>query len=114
MNEDRSTGMLLGCHPTGASFRSRMKLQKGDCCIAGTSLDLARGRLLGDAEQQADHQIAPEQPEELFGKFGRTACEQSRRLGPSHDFTQGGAPRLASYSVERTGHFGSMDCLGDR
>src|SRR6266436_6689707 len=58
-----------------------MKLQEGGRCVAGTSCDFAGGRSLGDAEKQADHQIAPEQPGELLGKFGRTACEQSGRLG---------------------------------
>jgi len=64
-----------------------MKLQEGGCGLAGTSRDFAGVRSLGDAEQQADHQMAPEQPGELLGKFGRTACEQSGRLGPGHDFT---------------------------
>src|SRR5260370_39258855 len=91
-----------------------MKLQEGGCGVAGTSRDFAGVRSLGDAEQQANHQIAPEQPGELLGKFGRTAFEQSRRLGPGHDFTQGGAACLASYRVERTRHFGGLDRLGDR
>jgi hypothetical protein len=58
-----------------------MKLQEGNCCLAGTSRNFARRRSLGDAEQRADHQIAPEQSGELLGKFGRPACEQSGRLG---------------------------------
>src|SRR6202790_5064989 len=91
-----------------------MKLQEGGCSVAGTSSDSAGGRSLGDAEEQADHQIAPEQPGELLGKFGRTAREQSGRLGLGHDFTQGGAACLASYRVERTRHFGGLDRLGDR
>src|SRR5260370_2305166 len=91
-----------------------MKLEKSGCGFAGTSRDFAGVRSLGDAEQQADHQIAPEQPGELLGKFGRTAFEQSRRLGPGHDFTQGGAACLASYRVERTRHFGGLDRLSDR
>src|SRR5712664_2612015 len=95
-------------------IRWRMKLQEGSCGVAGTSRDFAGGRSLGDAEQQADHQMAPEQPGELLGKFGRAACEQSGRLCPGHDFTQGGAACLASYRVERTRHFGGLDRLGDR
>src|SRR6266853_2899654 len=91
-----------------------MKLQEGGCGVAGTSRDFAGVRSLGDAEQQVDHQMAPEQPGELLGKFGRTACEQSGRLGLGHDFTQGGAACLASYRVERTRHFGGLDRLGDR
>ena len=83
-----------------------MKLQEGGCGIAGTSRDFAGVRTLDDIEQQADHQIAPEQPGELPGKFGRMAREQSGRLGLGHDFTQGGAACLASYRVERTRHFG--------
>jgi hypothetical protein len=35
-----------------------MKLQEGGCGVAGTSSDFAGIRSLGDAEQQADHQIA--------------------------------------------------------
>src|SRR5712691_1171656 len=91
-----------------------MKLQEGSRCVAGTYRDFAGVRSLGDAEQQADHQIAPEQPGELLSKFGGTACEQSGRLGPGHDFTQGGAACLASYRVERTRHFWGLDRLGDR
>src|SRR5260370_33306591 len=91
-----------------------MKLQEGGCGVAGTSRGFARVRSLGDAEQQADHQMAPEQPGELLGKFGRTSCEESGRLGSGHDFTQGGAACLASYRVERTRHFWSLDHLGDR
>ena len=90
-----------------------MKLQEGGCGVAGTSRDFAGVRSLGDAEQQADHQIAPEQPGELLGKFGVTAREQSGRLGLGHDFTQGGTTCLASYRVERTRHFGGLDSLGD-
>src|SRR5258708_6530280 len=91
-----------------------MKLQEGGCGVAGTSRDFEGVRSLGDAEQQADHQIAPEQPRELLGKFGRTAREQTGRLGLGHDFTQGGAACLASYRVERMRHFGGLDRLGDR
>src|ERR1700730_2182448 len=91
-----------------------MKLQEGGCRAAGTSRDFARFRSLGDAEQQADHQIAPEQPGELLGKFGRTPFEQSGRLGLGHDFTQGSAACLASYRVERTRHFWGLHRLADR
>src|SRR5258708_39113104 len=91
-----------------------MKLQEGGCGIAGTSRDFAGVRSLGDAEQQADYQMAPEQPGELLGKFGRTASEQSGRLGPGHDFTQGRAACLAPYRVERARHFGGLDRLADR
>src|ERR1700722_11209359 len=91
-----------------------MKLQEGGGGVAGTSRDFAGVRSLRDAEQQADHQMAPEQPGELLGKFGRTACKQSGRRGSGHDFTRGGAACLASYRVERTRHFWSLDHLGDR
>src|ERR1700738_5328823 len=91
-----------------------MKLQEGGWGGAAPYPVFAGFRSLGDAEQQADHQIAPEQPGELLGKFGRTAREQSGRLGLGHDFTQGGAACLASYRVERTRHFGGLDRLGDR
>src|ERR1700722_8494309 len=108
------TGMALGRLLKTLVPRWRMKLQEGGCGGAGTSRDFARVRSLGDAEQQADHQKAPEQPTELLGKFGRTAREQSGSLGLGHDFTQGGAACLASNRVERTCHFGGLDCLGDR
>src|SRR6202008_1947652 len=91
-----------------------MKLQKGGCGVAGTSRDFAGVPALGDAEQQADHQIAPEQPGELLGKFGWTAREESGRVGLGHDFTQGDAACLASYRVERTCHFGGLNRLADR
>jgi hypothetical protein len=91
-----------------------MKLQKGGCGVAGASRDFAGVRSLGDAEQQADHQIAPKQPGELLGKFGRTACEQSGSLGARHDFAQGGAACLASRRVERTRHFRGLDRPGNR
>ena len=91
-----------------------MKLQEGGCGVAGTSRDFAGAGSLGDAEQQADHQIAPEQPGELLGKFGRTAIEKSGRLSPSHELTQRGTTRLAPYGVQRLRHLGRMDRLGDR
>src|SRR5580693_4479297 len=50
-----------------------MKLQEGGCGVTGTSSNFAGIRALGDAEQQADQQIAPQQPSELPGKFGRTS-----------------------------------------
>src|SRR5260370_18183686 len=91
-----------------------MKLQEGGCGVAGTSSNVGWVRLLGEAEQEADQQIAPEQPSELRGKFGRTSSEESGPLGSGHDFTQGGTACLASYRVERTRHFGGLDHLGDR
>src|SRR5260370_177702 len=90
-----------------------MKLQEGGCGVAGTSRDFAGVRSPDDAEQQADHHIAPEQPGELLGKFGRTACEHAGRLGARHDFAQGGAACLASRRVERTRHFRGLDRLGN-
>jgi hypothetical protein len=91
-----------------------MKLQEGGRGVAGTSSDFAGVRSLGDSEQQADLQIAPEEPGELLGKFGRTSCEQSGRLSSGHDFAQGGATSLACYRVERTRYFGGVGHLGDR
>src|ERR1700734_1550117 len=91
-----------------------MKFEEGGGGGAGTSRDFEGVRSLSDAEQQADHQIAPEQPGELLSKYGRTACEQSRHLGQGHDFMQGGAASLASYRVERTRHLGGLHSLGDR
>jgi hypothetical protein len=57
-----------------------MKLKEGGCGAAGTCGDFARAGSLGDTEQQADQQIAPEQSKELLGKFGRVAIEQSGLL----------------------------------
>jgi hypothetical protein len=37
-----------------------MKLQEVGCGVTGTLSDFARVRSLGDAEEQADLQIAPE------------------------------------------------------
>src|SRR5215471_16528641 len=72
-----------------ARYSLAMKLQEGGCGVVCTSRNFPGGRSLGDAEQQADQQIAPQQPDELPGKFGRTAREQSGRLSLVHDFTQG-------------------------
>src|ERR1700751_326433 len=91
-----------------------MKLQEGGCGVAGSSRDLAGARSLGDAEQQADQQKAPEKPSELLGKFFGTASEQAGRLGLGHDFAQGSVACLASYRVEHTRHFGGLDRLSDR
>ena len=51
-----------GTYASGPSLMrfSLVKLQEGGCGVAGTYRDFARVRSLGDAEQQADHQIAPE------------------------------------------------------
>src|SRR6185295_11013952 len=91
-----------------------MKFEEDSCCVAGTCRDFPGVRSLSDAEQQADHQVAPEQPGELRSKFGGTACEQSGLLRLNHDFTQGGAACLASYRVKRMRHFRGLDRLGDR
>src|SRR5580698_10882984 len=91
-----------------------MKLQEGGGGGASSCRDFVGVRSLDDAEEQADHQIAPEQAGELLGKFGGTSPEQSRLLGSGHDFTQGGAACLASYRVERPRHLGGLDRLGDR
>jgi hypothetical protein len=58
-----------------------MKLQEGGCGVAGKYRDFAGIWSRGDAKQQADHQIAPKQPGELLGKFGRTPREQPGRQG---------------------------------
>jgi hypothetical protein len=52
-----------------------MKLRKGVRGGARTSRDVAWIRSLGDAEQQTDHQIAPQQSAELLSKVGCTAIE---------------------------------------
>src|SRR5215472_10009614 len=90
-----------------------MKLQEGGCGVAGTFSDFAGIRSLGDAEQQVDLQIPPEEPRELLGKFGWTSCEQAGRLGPGHYLAQGAAASLACDGVKRTRHFGGVGHLGD-
>src|SRR5215470_18417615 len=91
-----------------------MKLKKGSCGVEGTFSEFAGIRSLGDAEQQADLQILPEEPRELLGKFGWTSCEQCGRPRPVHDFAQSAAASLACYRVKRTRHFGGVGHLGDR
>src|SRR5205823_5289860 len=71
-------------------------------------------RSRGDAEQQADHQVSPEQSTELLGEFGRTPIEKSRRVSSSHDLTEGSAKRLAPQRVECLRNLGRMNRLGDR
>ena len=83
-----------------------MKLQEGGCGVADTSRDFARARSLGDAEQQANHQIPPEQPCELLGKFGGTAIEQSGCLGACHDLRN--AARLISRPIESSARATSL------
>lgn len=58
-------------------FGRGMKLKERGRCVASARRELACARSLGYAEQQTHQQIAPQQPAELFGKFGRTACEKS-------------------------------------
>src|SRR5215471_17658226 len=99
MNGASRTREEVGSWPGENLVRSRharsSRAESGSCCVAGTSRDFAGVGSLGDAEQQADLQIAPEQPGELLGKFGRTSREQSGRLGLGHDFTQSGAACVA-------------------
>ena len=90
-----------------------MQTQERGRGIAGAFCDCAGTRLLGDAEQQVHHQIAPEQAPELLAHFYRIAIEQSGRPSPSHDPTKGGAARLAPYGVEGARHFGRMHRVGD-
>src|ERR1051326_8569818 len=91
-----------------------MKLQEGGGRVVGTSRDFVGVRPLGDAEQQVDQQMSPEQSGELLGKFRRMARKQSGRLSLGHDFTGGGAASLAPSRLERPRHFGSLARLGDR
>jgi hypothetical protein len=91
-----------------------MKLKEGNCGAAGTCRDFARAGSFGDTEQQADQQIAPEQSNELLGKFGRATVEQSGFLGAGHEFSQRRAARLTPYRIEGPRHLRGMDGLGDR
>ena len=91
-----------------------MKLKEGGGSIAGTRRDFAWARPLGDAEQQADHQTAPQQPAELFGQFDRMAIDESGRLSLGHDLTQGDATRFAPYRVERSRDLRRADRIGNR
>lgn len=45
--------------PCDSGSNDRMELQKRCCGVAGASGEFARVRSLGDAEQQADQQVAP-------------------------------------------------------
>jgi hypothetical protein len=54
-----------------------MKLQEGRGGAAGTLPALARARSVGDAQEEADKEIAQEQAAELLCKFGRLAIQQS-------------------------------------
>jgi hypothetical protein len=65
---------------------------------------ISRGRRVDDAEQQADHQVAPEQSGELLGHVRRTAAEQSAGLGLGHDRRQGGAAGLVPEGMQRAGN----------
>src|SRR5262249_42988565 len=53
-------GLVPGASGSWLCSRWWIKLQEGGCGVAGTFSDFAGIRSLGDAEQQADHQIAPE------------------------------------------------------
>src|SRR5690242_15177866 len=90
-----------------------MEFQEVSSGLSSTSRDFAGSRSLGDAEEQTDHQIAPEQADELLSKLGGTTGEQSCRLSPAHDCTQDGASGLPSYRVDRAGNFGRPDRFAD-
>ena len=79
--------LKLGCWliDTPGLVPPRIEFQEGCGSIAGASRDLARARPLGDAKQQAHHQVAKEQPGKLLGHPGRVAAEKSGRLRPGHD-----------------------------
>src|SRR6185312_1573646 len=91
-----------------------MKPQKGRCRAASAFLQRAWPRALGDAEQQTDHQIGPQQSAELLGELTRTAVQKSRRPSPGHDLAQGGIARFPSYGIESLRHLRRTDGFGDR
>ena len=72
------------------------------------------GRPLDNAQQQVEHQAAPQQAEQPLGHFDRVAVEQTRRPAPLHDSSQGSAARLAAKGVERPGDLGRARRLGNR
>lgn len=90
-----------------------MELKEGGRGVACTRRNFAGVGPLGDAEQQADQQIAPEQSDELVGKFRRVALQQSGFLRLGHDFSQGDTTRFAPYRIERPRHLGRVDGLGN-
>ena len=92
----------------------RMYTQKCLRGIASARLDRARARPLCDAEEQTDHQIAPEQSRELLREFWRAAIDQSGLARLRHDLAQCGPARLAPKRVERVCHLGRSACLRDR
>ena len=62
---------------TSALFPLRMELKERGCRIAGSFGNFALRWSLGDPQQQADHQISPQQAGELLAKFSRIARQQS-------------------------------------
>jgi hypothetical protein len=102
--------------PRRSCWRSRHRMQPEKCGpgIAGARFDRAGVRSLGDAEQLADHQIAPEESGELPGEVRRAAVDQSGRARLGHDVAQGGAARLMPHRIERPRHLRRLDRLGDR
>jgi hypothetical protein len=92
----------------------RIELQEGGRGVASASSELPGTRPIDDAKQQADHQVAPQQPGEVLGHFEGIAAQDSGPLGPGHYFPQGAPARLASYRVQCPRDFGCADRLGDR
>ena len=91
-----------------------MKLQKRHCSIARAGLDCAWARSIGDAEQEIDHQIAPQQPGELLGEICWAASDQSGGARLAHDLPQRGATCLTPYRIERPRHLWRLYRLRDR
>src|SRR5439155_9273762 len=88
------------------SSRLRIELQESSRRVAGASRDLAGIRPIGDAKQQADHQVSPEQPGELFGHFSGGPAKESGRLGLNHYFPQGDTACLAADGVQGSRYLG--------
>src|SRR5215469_13035551 len=94
--------------------QSRMNPQKRGGGIACAGGYLARTGALGDAEQQAYEQIAPQKSRELLGKLRRAALEESGFLCLGHDLSPGDPSSLTPDGVERPRDLGRLGDLGDR
>jgi hypothetical protein len=74
--------------------------------IAGAAVQVARGGWVHDLQQQADQQIAPEQPRELLRHERRAPTDEATYGGALHDRPQGRAGGLAASGVQRASDLG--------
>src|SRR6476646_9651042 len=64
-----------GRHGCGYPVRICMQLQECGSCGTGAPVDVAGARRIDDPEQQAHHQVTPEQAGELLGHVRRPSVE---------------------------------------